>query len=412
VVPALPHSIGRPLIGMWLATSAHSWRRRMMADDSPHVHARGTNPDRILLAGDGAAAGRGVLTHELGLPGFLARSLSAHTGRATDVDIVVTADMTARSCLAALERADLFRFDVIVLCLGGNEALALLALPEWRSHLTSLLDDLEDRAPVATQIYLLSVPVFSSNPYFPDRLAEVVDRHVHDLNRVMQEVADTCSRVRVIPLTHISMFELEGPHLYQRWADGISDRISGSLDPVRSTAARAGVLDEVSRQRAFDDMHLQDTGEDPILDSLTESARHALGTSIAAISFIDGDTQFMRSVRGMEHVSLTRDQSFCDITIRHAAGLVIEDAQADPRYAAYSTVIGEPHIRFYAGYPIESPDGHRIGALCVLDTVPRTVTALDRELLRTLAHYVQEHLWQESARHSPPIDSSAVAGPA
>ncbi len=62
---------------------------------------------------------------------------------------------------------------------------------------------------------------------------------------------------------------------------------------------------------------------------------------------------------------------------------------------------GEPNIRFYAGYPIESPDGHRIGALCVMDPQPQRFTDQDSALLRQIAHQVQLRLWNLSEQGSP-----------
>jgi GAF domain-containing protein len=78
-----------------------------------------------------------------------------------------------------------------------------------------------------------------------------------------------------------------------------------------------------------------------------------------------------------------------------AAHSVIEDASLDTRYADYSVVAGEPGVRFYAGYPIESPDGQRVGALCIMDTEPRHVTPGNAVLLRSLAQRVQAHLWRD-----------------
>jgi len=56
----LSRFLARPLVGLWLKFSTHSWERHVTAGDSPHVHAPGTDPDRVLLTGDGAATGRGV----------------------------------------------------------------------------------------------------------------------------------------------------------------------------------------------------------------------------------------------------------------------------------------------------------------------------------------------------------------
>lgn len=95
------------------------------------------------------------------------------------------------------------------------------------------------------------------------------------------------------------------------------------------------------------------------------------GTSIAAVTLIESDKQFMKSASGIEPIELTRDQAFCDITIRRAAHFVIEDAKLDSRYADYSVATSDSGVRFYAGYPIEAPNGQRVGALCVMDREPR-----------------------------------------
>ena len=116
-------TLWRPLVHLWMRFATASWRRLPVAHDSPHAHAAGSFPDRILIVGDGASAGVGVTTHDLGLPGYLARAISALTGRATDVDITVSTDMTAVSCRAAIAGARLSIYDVVLVSLGINEAL-------------------------------------------------------------------------------------------------------------------------------------------------------------------------------------------------------------------------------------------------------------------------------------------------
>jgi GAF domain-containing protein len=385
--------VARPLIGWWLTTSRKSWHRRVVANDSPHVHARGTNPDRVLITGDGAATGRGVATHDLGLPGYLARSLSVHTGRATDVDIVVTGNMTARTCLPAIADLDLGRFDIIVSSLGANEALALTGTNTWRTALAVLLDDIQAKSPAATKIFVLPIPFFGINPHFPPALARVVDRHVQKLNAVTEALVATMDQVEAIPVGQDHAYEPEGAHIYQRWAEGIALRISDFLDPTRIPAGNTEKVDEAQRQLAVEDLQRFHSGDDPVLDALAERARQALGAPIAAVTFVQSDVQVMKAASGIDPVALPRDEAFCDVTIRRAAHFVIEDATLDSRYAEYSIVRGDPGVRFYAGYPIEAPNGQRVGALCVMDTQPRTFTTHDAEMLRTLAHTIQTHLW-------------------
>jgi len=72
--------------------------------------------------------------------------------------------------------------------------------------------------------------------------------------------------------------------------------------------------------------------------------------------------------------------------------LVVPDALADPRFLDHPLVLGAPHTRFYAGFPIESPSGERIGVLCVFDPEPRPIDEVDTVLLRELALMVQAEL--------------------
>jgi GAF domain-containing protein len=397
VRPSLSHAVARPLIAWWLTTSADSWQRSVVPADSPHVHARGTNPDRVLVAGDGAATGRGVLTHDLGLPGHLARSLTEHTGRATDVDAVVAGDMTARTCLTALDDVDLDLFDIVLLSVGSNEALALMPVPAWEESLSALLDGVVERTPAATVVFVLPVPFFGVDPVFPWPLAQVVDRHVQVLNEATTELLSGRRGIEMVPVGQTDSFEPEGAHLYRRWAAGIALRISAALDPARVPIGSTEKEDERGRQEALETLEALSPGDeaDPALDELTERARRAFGTRIAAVTLIQSDVQIMRAASGIDPVALPRDEAFCDITIRRASHFVIEDASLDSRYAEYSIVADERGVKFYAGYPIESPGGQRVGALCIMDTEPRRFTTSDAELLRSLAQGVQAHLWRD-----------------
>ena len=71
---------------------------------------------------------------------------------------------------------------------------------------------------------------------------------------------------------------------------------------------------------------------------------------------------------------------------------VVEDARSDARFSDNPQVVGAPHIRFYAGAPLSSPSGHRIGTLCVLDTVPRTLGAVELSILDELRCLANETL--------------------
>lgn len=122
------------------------------------MHAPGVNPDRLLIVGDGASAGVGVTTHDLGLGGYLARNLSRITGRATDIDIVIRRDMTARSYIDAVREVDLSQFDLILVSLGMHEVLRFEEREAWSRAMSALLDQMAETASAATVTVVLSMP--------------------------------------------------------------------------------------------------------------------------------------------------------------------------------------------------------------------------------------------------------------
>lgn len=87
-----------------------------------------------------------------------------------------------------------------------------------------------------------------------------------------------------------------------------------------------------------------------------------------------------------------RDIALCTQTVQQDSMLVINDTLADDRFASNPLVVGEPHIRFYAGFPLHGPRGWNIGTLCVIDQQPRAFSASDRQVLQTLARIVQNRI--------------------
>ncbi|MHC5795476.1 GAF domain-containing protein [Lacisediminihabitans sp. FW035] len=369
-----------------------------MPADSPQVHAPGANPDRILLAGDGASAGRGVLTHELGLAGFLARQVSAITRRATDVDIVVSGDMTAEMCSDALHRLRLAQFDCVVLSVGANEALDLYSAETWRTSIEGLISGIEADAPASVEIFVLSIPRMGSSLTFPWPLARIVDTHAERLNRITREICEDHAHITFVGFDPTDAHIYRGSHTYERWAGMLAPWISQVLAPPGALNNRNEPTDEEGRQRALVELGILDSEADLSFDQIAETAQDLFGVSMAAITFIDGDRQWMKSAIGLPAEDAARTDAYCDITIRRAEHFVIEDATLDPRFATNPFTSGPLGVRFYAGYPIESPDGYRIGALCIMDNHPRGFTEKDASLLRTLALQVQRLLESKPPR--------------
>ena len=149
---------------------------------------------------------------------------------------------------------------------------------------------------------------------------------------------------------------------------------------------------EDARLNALRELLLLDTPPEERYDRLARFAAEQLDMPIALLSLVDGQRQWFKSRVGVDITEGARDISFCGHAIMKNELFVVDDASSDARFADNPMVAGAPHIRFYAGAPLSSPSGHHIGTLCVIDTVPRTLGAVELSILDALRCLVNETL--------------------
>ncbi|WP_165968783.1 GAF domain-containing protein [Arthrobacter crusticola] len=150
---------------------------------------------------------------------------------------------------------------------------------------------------------------------------------------------------------------------------------------------------EFRRCQALYGSGLLETRTEERFDRITAYAREHFGVSSASISFITEDRQIIKSVTGPIGQDLPRELSLCAVTIQKDRTLVISNAAVDPAFRDHPLVAGGPRARFYAGHPISTADGWRIGSLCVIDDRPRAFTVDDERDLKRLAAQVQIEMW-------------------
>lgn len=150
--------------------------------------------------------------------------------------------------------------------------------------------------------------------------------------------------------------------------------------------------DERERLNALRQLCLLNTLPEERFDRLTRLAQQMFHVPIALISLVDAERQWFKSCQGLAVSETSRDISFCGHAILGSEIFSITDARADPRFADNPLVIGPPFIRFYAGAPLRTLDGYRIGTLCIIDDKPRQLTMQEHAALRDLADCVQDEM--------------------
>jgi diguanylate cyclase (GGDEF)-like protein len=160
---------------------------------------------------------------------------------------------------------------------------------------------------------------------------------------------------------------------------------------------------EAERQRHLDSFQILDAEPDEDFDRITRIASQMLGMPIAVISLVDHERQWFLSRVGLEARETAREIAFCAHTICSDQVMVVSDARDDGRFRDNPLVTGAPHIRFYAGAPLRTRDGHALGTLCVIGPEPRQLGDNEQRLLAELAGMVIHTLESRRDRYLCPL---------
>jgi diguanylate cyclase (GGDEF)-like protein/PAS domain S-box-containing protein len=159
-----------------------------------------------------------------------------------------------------------------------------------------------------------------------------------------------------------------------------------------SLVAESLNVDESQRLAALHRLHLLHTSNEPEFRELVELAAAICGTPIGLMTLLDETHQWYKASTGLGLQQSPRSVAFCNYTIQQSDVLIVPDAQQDPRFSSNPLVNGNPHIRFYAGFPISSSDGYALGSLCVIDQIPRHLDDNQLNALRVLARQINARL--------------------
>ena len=391
---------------LFAKTRLRLWSLRMRASlaavetptDIPRVHASGLDPDRILLFGSDIFVGRGVLSHEVAFPGYLARSIARKTGRGVDVVIEAHSSLTIEEAVAKARMLELHRYDAVMVDLGLADALGGTPPGKWAAQLEVLLQILTSGVSASAQVFFIESPDPTIVPAFRCGHGHAVADALSRFNVRSQEVIDGFDKATLVsfPVQREKPTDrLHTARTFEGFARTLTPPVVAHLRAEFNAGATRSepIFSEERRQASVDRLGIVDTGPELRFDRIVAQAQRIFGTQYASFNVIDRDRRWSKSHIGPGGPESARATELCDTTIHTHSGLIVGDATDDSRFRDNPLVTGNPHLRFYAGYPIESPDGQRVGALCVYDTQPRALSGQEEPLLHDLAMKIERELW-------------------
>ena len=149
---------------------------------------------------------------------------------------------------------------------------------------------------------------------------------------------------------------------------------------------------ESKRLASLQSLNILDTPFEERFDRITRFASQLFDVPIALVSLIDHDRQWFKSAQGLDVRETSRAISFCGHTILSRKIMSTADARVDERFFDNPLVLGDPHIRFYAGCPLLAEDGSALGTLCLIDRRPRILSQDDLDVFRDLALIIEREI--------------------
>lgn len=152
---------------------------------------------------------------------------------------------------------------------------------------------------------------------------------------------------------------------------------------------------EENRLKSVKELNILDTPSEERFDRIARIAQKLFDVPISTITIVDSDREWFKSCHGLNAKEGERAISFCGHALLEKDLFIIPDTTKDPRFADNPMVIGEPHIKFYAGKAIMGPDGLNVGVFCIKDRKPRTLDSQEQQFLKDLTAIVESELNSE-----------------
>jgi GAF domain len=248
---------------------------------------------------------------------------------------------------------------------------------------------------LSLSVVFVGIPDIPTIMKLPAVFSGLVGRRCERLDEQMKRACVDHPRAIYLPFIppEGDLLQSGDRHTYARWAALIAPTVARILNTQLLNPRDPARIIERARQLALDDLHILDTAPDERFDRIVASARDLFGVAGASILFLDRDRQWTKASTGIDPMDTPRGSALADATVNNGKMFVLNDASMDERFSGHPWVTGRSRVRFFAGFPIEAPNGQRVGVLCLVDPAPRAFSELEGSLLGQLAQQVQTDLW-------------------
>ena len=380
----------RPILRLWYARELAFGALTAKPTDAPSIRSGRPDALRVLLLGNGPACGWGTLTHQLAIPGQLARALGRRTAMGWDIDYVGDEPMSMATALPWLGTTELRGYDAVVIMVGMNDAVRLTSVREWEAHLRPLLDHVTAGVEDGTPVLVTNIPRPSLSSRFAKLFPRVVDRHAKVLDGTTERMVSALLGAEYVDLAPSPDEELECSAAYHVLAAQIDGHVRVEIDGVRQpvpraaatgwdTALTAGILERLR------------SGAEPELQRIADEAKRLMKAHEATISLLDGDRLHYALNNQRLPQSIPLGLSYCRVVVDGDAPLLVPNHIRDERFRD-NPLLRLAHIPFYAGVPLHARDGHPVGSLCVLNGHRKRARAVPTETLARLGRAAQTEL--------------------
>ncbi|MEX1077598.1 MAG: hypothetical protein WED09_00630 [Homoserinimonas sp.] len=234
-MPRLFSRLLEPVYHLWspvfLLRAGLASSRLPKPTDAPVVHIDGPDPDRLLVAGGGIVVGFGVLSHELGIAGHLARLVSGATGRGVKVDIIAESDFRIDDVGWRIRDITLSAYDAIVLFIGVTDAIRYTPARSWHRHLSAVVDNISARAAAGARIFVVGIQPIRLVTTLNNRAGFLAELHARGLDRESIRVCSQRPNASFVPFRPSleATDRYRSSTIYRNWAALVSPPIVEAL---------------------------------------------------------------------------------------------------------------------------------------------------------------------------------------